>query len=89
MEHAPLLYKIDKPAPGTAGNWKITRIFSGIMSAFKNIGRATAEEVRSDIIIQYGTESSRAWTTIATSQPDHSLIGDCSAAEPSFGLSCH
>jgi hypothetical protein len=82
-------YKLDQPETGNSGNWKATRIFSRIVGAFKSIGRATAEEVRSDIIIRYGKDSSRAWATIACSQPNETLYGDCSVHEPSFGVGVH
>jgi hypothetical protein len=82
-------YKLDQPETGNSGNWKTTRIFSRIMGAFKSIGRATAEEVRSDIIIRYGKDSSRAWTTIACTQPNPTLFGDCRVHEPNFGVGFH
>jgi hypothetical protein len=82
-------YKLDQPATGNSRHWKITRIFSRIIGAFKTIGRATTEEMRSDLIIQYGNESSRAWTTIACSQPNPTSFGDCSTHEPSFGVGFH
>src|SRR5579859_7110909 len=89
MGYLPTPYPIDQPAAAASGNWKPTRIFSRIKSAFKSIGRATAEEVRSDIIIRYGKDSSRAWTSIACSQPNETLYGDCSVHEPSFGVGIH
>lgn len=88
MAYLPTPYPIDRPA-ADSGHWKATRIFSRIKSAFKSIGRATAEEVRSDVIIRYGKDSSRAWTTIACSQPNPTLTGDCSTHEPSFGVGVH
>ena len=82
------LYKLDQPETGNSGNRKTTRIFSRIIGAFKTIGRATAA-VRSDLIIRYGKDSSRAWTTIASRQPNPTLFGDCSTHEPSFGVGVH
>ena len=89
MAYPETPYKLDRPETGNSGKWKVTRMFSRITRAFKSIGRATAEEVRSDLILRWGTESSRAWSTIAGSQPNETLYGDCSVHEPSFGVGIH
>ena len=87
--YLPTPYPINPPAAADSGKWKATRIFSRIKGAFKSIGHATAEEVRSDIIVRYGKDSSRAWTSIACCQPNETVYGDCSVHEPSFGVGIH
>lgn len=51
---------------------------------YKLVNPKLETQAAKDKIVRVGNESSQAWTTIASRQPNSSVVHDCSTHEPSL-----